>query len=185
MKKIMQMALSGMVMMSYSSFAKSESGVYLSASDFINRKPAYETECKIHLNNSIWDLPYITVTSNGKKMRLQKDEIFGYIDKEHNTHRFYKGNDYLVEESGNINIYLLTEKVSQSKGYKIVKRYYFSKDESASILPLTFNNLKSVYSANEKFLTLLNDAYNNDDISGYDKIHNTYRVNYIYSVALK
>ena len=134
----------------FSSYARSQNGVYMSASDFTSKKLSYGIDSKIHLNHSVLELPYITVIDHGKKSKVDKDKIFGYADHD-KVYRFYKKAEYQVVEAGNICIYLQTERIPQSKGFKIKMNYYFSTSPSGEIIRLTLNDLKNAYRTNDKF----------------------------------
>ena len=165
--------------------AKNQAGIYLSTSDYMNKHLSYEKDSKIRLNNSVWELPYVTVIGHDKKVKLSKNKIFGYIDQDKKVHRFYKNEEYQIVEEWPITIYLQIVHVSQSKGYVVMKKYYFSKTPAGKIFPLTFENLKAVYHSNGKFVNLLDQFFGNSDIAAYDGIHRTFKVNYFYTKALK
>ena len=101
----------------------------------MNKHLSYEKDSKIRLNNSVWDLPYVTVIGHDKKVKLSKTEIFGYVDDDKKVHRFYNNEDYLVAEEGPITIYVQIIHVSQSKGYVLMKKFYFSKTPAGKYSP--------------------------------------------------
>ncbi len=180
MKKGMQfLAVAGMLVFSINSFAKGQAGVYMSASDYTNKKATYSTNCKIHPNNSVADLPYITVAGNGKKIKLGKGEVYGYVDAGNNTYRFYENAEYQIVENGGVFIYTQQERTAQGKGYTVATKYYFSASADGKIYPLTLGNLKSVYRTNEQFISLLGQFFSGNDVSAYDGIHKKYMVNYV------
>ncbi len=186
MKKTWQiLALSCLIIVSSNANAKSQVGVYMTAADFVNKKLSYEAASKIHLNNSVWEMPYITVTDHGNKLKLEKNKIYGYADGGNKVYRFYNNAEYLIAEAGKIIIYIQVEHIAQSKGYKVKKNFYFSTSVNAAIFPLNLDNLKNAYRSNEKFLELLDQFFNNGDVATYDNIHSTYKVNYVYAKALK
>ena len=173
-----------LILLSLSTYGKSQSGIYLTAADYEQKHLSYETKnAKIHLNNSVWEMPYITVTERGKKHRLSKSEVYAYVDKGNEVFRFYKSEEYLIAEAGNINVYVQAERISQSKGYQIKMHYYFSTAPEGEIIPLTIGNIKKANSSNEHFIALLEQFFSNDDVTAYDKIHNTFKVNYVYTRA--
>ena len=179
MKKLMQIALGSMLLISYSSFAKNQTGIYLSATDYANKKLAYADGAKIHLNNSVWEMPYITVNDKGKKVKLEKKNIYGYVNDQKEVVRIYNGSEYLLAEDGSIQIYIQTNHVAKSKGFNVIKSYYFSKSAESEILPLTKENLKKAFSTNAAFLALLGDP--GLDLSGYNDTLHTYQLNYLLS----
>jgi hypothetical protein len=112
MKKTLKLiALSCIVVLSLSSFAKDQAGVYMTANDFVNKKITYGTDCKVHPNNSVANLPYITVTDHGRKHKLEKNKIFGYVDCNNKAYRFYQNEEFLIAEGGNVIIYIQPEHI--------------------------------------------------------------------------
>ena len=185
MKKKLKIILTVIVVLSLSSFAKKQGGVYMNLADYKNNKLTYEVDCRINLNNSLWNMPYITVVDHGKKRRLKKSELFGYRDCDKEVYRFYNNDEYRIAEAGNIYIYTQTQNIAQSKGYKVVNAYYFSTTPGTAIIPLTLDNIKNAYRDNEKFLDLLDQFFKNGDVHAYDNVHKTFKVNYVYSKATK
>ena len=183
--KLQILSLVCLLVTSFHSLAKCQNGIYLTASDFINNKLSYEKDDKIRLNNSAWEMPYITVFENGNKLKIRKNEIFGYSDRNNNVYRFYKNAAYQIAEAGNIIIYMQVEKIAQSKGFMVKKNYYFSTAAGSEIIALTIDNLKSAYHGNEKFIDLLDKYFNDADVSAYDKMHSIYKVNYVYTKSMK
>jgi hypothetical protein len=123
MKQALQIfTLSALLICSLNSSAKSPSGVYMTASDFMNKKLSYE-KAKIHLNNSVLELSYLTVIDHEKKVKLNKRDVYGFVDANNKSYRFNNNSEYQIAEAGNITIYLQMEKVAQGKGYKVKKNY--------------------------------------------------------------
>jgi len=184
MKKTFQIILlSGLMILSVNTYAKGQSGIYLTLSDYTNKK--LTQGAKIHPNNSVINTPYITITDNGKKQKLKKSEVFGYVDDKSNVYRFYKNEAYQIAEAGNIMVYVQKERNSQTKEYKVISHYYFSTMAGSEIIPLTLDNLKNVYRSNNRFLDLVDQFFSKSDVTAYDNIHNTYKVNYVFGKAMK
>jgi hypothetical protein len=184
MKKVFQIII--LNCFAFSCYAKSQTGIYMTASDYKQRHLSYEMDSsKIRLNHSVWDMPYITVKVHGKKRRLNKSEVYAYVDHGREVYRFYKNEEYLIAEVGNMNIYLQAERISLSKGYEVKMRYYFSTTPEGEIIPLTTENLINAYRNNGRYIDLLDQFLNNGNVTSYDKAHGTFKVNYIYAKALK
>ncbi len=164
---------------------KSQCGIYLTASDFTNKQLSYSEGSKIHLNNSLMETPYVAIVTRDKKIKLNKNEIFGYVDGDKKAHRFYKNEDYVITEEGPITVYMQVVRVAQSKGYVVLKKYYFSKTPGSEITSLNIHNLKDAYRGNEKFIDLLDQYIDGSNAEAYDELHNTFRVNYVYTKTLK
>jgi len=184
-KSIKITALTCLTAISLHSFAKSQSGIYLTASDYSNKKTACETNCRVHPNNTIFNLPYITVIDNNKREQFKKSDIFGYVDGSNKVFRFYHNEAYQIAEAGNVIIYVQHERNSQTKEYKVIDHYYFSTSTGSEIMPLTLYNLKNAYRTNNKFPDLLDQFFNKGDVTAYDSVHSTFRINYIFSKAKK
>ena len=174
-----------MIMFSSGAYSKTQKGIYLSSSDFTGGKLSYAANSKVHINNSVFDMTYVTVTENGNKIKLKKSDIYGFVDDKNTTHRFYNGEEYVVEENGNIFIYSKTEKVAQSKGYKLIKKFCFSTSPSGDIISLNIENLRNAYKSNAKFLDLVDQYFSNGIVTDYDNIRHAYKVNYVYNKAQK
>ncbi len=176
-------ALNSLLILSMSSFAKEQSGIYMTANDFVNNKISYSAHPKIHPNNSVANLPYITVVEKGTTHKLEKSKIFGYVDNSKKAYRLFEGETYQILEADNVIIYSQTTHVAQSKGYTVLNNYFFSTKADGKIIPLTLNNLKNSYRGNEKFISMLDQFFSGSDIAEYDKIHNSYKVNYVFGKA--
>jgi len=152
--------------LAFNSYAKSQTGIYLTASDYERKHLSYETDSSnIRLNNSVWEMPYITVKEHGKKHRLNKRDIYAYIDDGKKVYRFYKNEVYFIAEAGNINVYVQTERIALGKGYEVKLHYYFSTSAEGAIMPLTIANLKNEYRNNGRFIELLDEFLNNGNVT--------------------
>ena len=188
MKNKMKILLTALLVMSLNSYAKSQSGIYMNLTDYRNNKLTYEIGCtsgeKIHIHDFFWNMATIKVVDDGKKYTLKKGELYGFRDCNNDVYRFYNNMEYLIAEAGNIYIYLRKENTAQNKNNKVVNVYYFSGTPDGEILPLTLGNLKKVYKSNDKFTDLLDKFFNAGDVSAYDEVHNTYKVNYVFSKTI-
>ena len=183
-KSLIILTLTALIGISLSANARMQKGIYLTAEDFRNKKLSYEKDSKIRLNNSVWTMPYITVVDNGKKLNLEKKEVFGYEDHDNKTYRFYRNDVYQIIETAGIIIYVQAERIPQSKGTWVKKNFYFSTTVSSEIFPLTLCNLKNAYRNNEKFIDMLDQFFRDGNVTAYDATHNTYKVSYVFSKTL-
>ena len=171
----------------------SKSGIYVNWQDYKNGKLSYLFNCdspseKIKLNHFL-SKNYIDVIQVEKKIRLSKDSIFGYRDCEQKDHRFFFNNDeeFLIVENKTIIIYVSDVPVIASTGkvIQLIPTCFFSTTLNSEILPLTINNLKRAFPNNLQFHDLLDvEFYGVKDISGYDTIHNMYKVNFLLSQSI-
>jgi hypothetical protein len=127
----------------------------------------------------------ITVVNSNKKYTLKKDELYGYKDCNNDVYRFYDNMEYRIAEAGNIYIYVRKENTAENKNNKVVNVYYFSAMADGEILSLTLSNLKKAYKDNESFSDLLDKFFNANDVCEYDEVHNTFKVNYVFSKTIK
>ncbi len=163
--------------------AKNQIGVYLTAQDYKEKKLSYAGGSKIRLNNSVLELPYITVVDSNKTIKLKKSEVFGYAEADSKDFRFYNNTQYRILEAGPITIYVQSEHVAQSKGYKVKQNYYFSTTVSTKLMPLTLNNIRQAYHANTQFIEQVDQYFSNGDVTVFDSVHNMYKLNYLFAKA--
>lgn len=187
MKNVIKiLAVAYLMILSDNCFATMQKGVYMTASDYRNRKMSYENSDKILIHHSAWDLNYITIVNHGKKVKFRKDQIFGYADNTDKVYRFYNSQEYLIAEAGPVYVYSQNEYIQQYKARTKVKTvYFFSESYDSEIRLLTVKNLKIAFAENEKFEDLIDQFLGCGDVASYDTIHNTYKVNYVYNKALK
>ena len=170
---------------SFSGYGRSN-GIYKSYSDYKNDKLTYESGCtkgktKIRVHDFFWNMPTIKVVYDGQKYAYKKVDLYGYKDCKNEVYRFYNNTEYRIAEAGNIYIYVQQNNVPEGKGYKLVNTYYFSTAPDNEIMPLTYYNLRTAYHSNDQFLDLLDQFFSNGDVSKYDDLHKTFKVNYVYS----
>jgi hypothetical protein len=190
MKTTLKILAACITMISFCGGARSQSGIYLNAADFKNNQVTYGDEGstkrnKIHIHDFFWNMPGIKVIHDGKKHNLKKNELYGYRSDKSEIYRFYNNTEYRIAETGDICIYVQEKNIAQSKGFRVVNAYYFSATADGEIVPLTLDNLKNEYKGNEKFVSLLEQSFINDNVNAYDKEHKTFKVNYIYQKAVK
>lgn len=164
-----------------------ESGIYMNATDFRIHKLAYKINCKTekHTINlyDYWHKPSITVNHNGKKHVHLKKELFGFQDCDNNVYRFFRDQEYKLEEADSITIYTIERASLPGQGFKKIKDFYFSRHIDSGIFPLDIKNLKTIYSENKKFGALLESTFQNERVSIYDKEHKKYKANYLYDIS--
>jgi hypothetical protein len=172
-----KLLLTGMALCLSIESVTGQSGIYMSAEDYKDNKITYE--CNVRIHDFFYSRPEVTVVHDGKKQRYEKSALYGYKQGDA-AYRFYKNTAYQIAEAGAVTIYTQTKNITQSKGYKVVNVYYFSKGIDGAVLPLTFANLKNAYRDNEAFTDLLDIYFSNAPVTDYDQVHKMYRVNYVY-----
>ena len=169
----------------------SVSGIYLSSNDYSEGKLSFTFSCntsgKIKLNDFL-SSAYVDVITDGKKIKLNKDSIFGYKNCKNETYRFYKKHDeeFLILENKSIVLYVSYVRVSSNDGKinNLVRAYFFSKTESSEIIPLTIQNLKHAFPGNVKFHAMLDAEFGSEEaLSTYSANDGMYKVNYLFNKA--
>src|ERR1700677_3459561 len=101
MKIINKLAAISFLLLSVNGFTQTnKSGIYLSLADYKQHKLTYESDCgvekeKIKLKE-FFNKPFITVVYNGEKIKLLKNDIYGFRDCANQTFRFYENHEYQV-----------------------------------------------------------------------------------------
>ncbi len=188
MKNKMRIMSTVMLIMSLSTYAKSQSGIYKSAADFKNDKLTNENVCgnrkTIRLHDFFWSMPTIKVEENGKKFTYRKSELYGYRNCKNEVYRFYKNTEYQIAEAGNIYVYTQQKNITKSKGFIVVNAYYFSASPDGDIIPMTLENLKNAFRKNDKLLAVLEQYFNEENVQEYDQAHKEFKLNYLYSKSI-
>ncbi|MBA3827641.1 MAG: hypothetical protein H0X33_01775 [Taibaiella sp.] len=166
--------------------AQGRGGIYLNVSGYKTHTLSYETPCnqsknKIRIHNIFGYGAAVTVIKDGEKHILRKKDLYGYVDCNNATYRFYLNTEYRIVDAGNIYIYTQEEYVSQYKNSsRTIYHFYFSTAPDTEILPLTLQNLKHAYTGNEKFHDMLDLYFTDLSLSSYDEAHKMYRLNYLF-----
>jgi hypothetical protein len=164
-------------------------GIFMTAQDYAANKLSYVMDCdsssgKVNAAHFIRQHE-VEVVNDGRKIKLDKDSIFGYRDCKQNDFRFYNDErTYRILENKSMIIYSTDERENSTTGktFVMVPAYFFSKTFSSEILPLNVINLKKAFPGNLKFHDLLDVEFSNDDnVSAFDSVHKMYKVNYLLS----
>jgi hypothetical protein len=105
------------------------------------------------------------------------------MDCNNRLYRFFLNEEYQIEESSKIYIYSKERNVTQGKGFKLVKDYYFSVGSNSVITPLRIEYLKRDFPENHKFHDMLDENFKDGDAAAYDDFHKMYKVNHIYQLS--
>jgi hypothetical protein len=160
--------------------AQSTTGVYLNENDYKDHKLTYASNTNAIQLNEFFGGSIISVTSEGKKVSLNKNEIFGYR-LANQDYRFYNNVAYKVIDTTGFTIYSREKLIQDTKGYKPATRYFFSVTNKHSIKELTVANLAASFPQATDFRYSLQSNFRNDaDLISYDKVANQYKVKYLY-----
>lgn len=159
------------------------SGVYLSLADFENNKLSYASNATAEKNkirfNEFAEKPFITIKHNGEKEKLFKDDIFAYRNKGKIV-RTWNFRSYNYIEKGPVWIYFKDVSISQGKGIKRERKYYYAVSGQSEIKPLTIHNLKRSFPDNHLFHDLLDAQFSNDaELSLYDRFEGKFKVHHL------
>jgi hypothetical protein len=161
-------------------------GIYIKATDYESSILPVQ---KVVLNH-LFSSPYITVWQSGRKIRMNKDSIFGYRDEEGRSYRFFKNynDEYQIIENRGIVVYSLQRPIYNSKGISMqyTHLYFFSRGLSGYVYPLTINNLKDQFQENETFVKLLSTSFScNEPIYTYSTERKIFKINDLLDKSLK
>ena len=188
MKKKTQFILFVLLITSFTGTAKDRSGVYMTSADFINNNLVFEGDCKngtkIKMHDFFYSRPTVTLIHDGEKRTYKKSELYGFRNCNNETYRFYRNDAYQIAEAGNVFIYTQERNIAQTKGFKVVKAYYFSTTANGDIMPLTLSNLRRAYAGNDKFQDLLDQYMSGDNVADYDMLHKSFKINILFAKAV-
>ena len=167
---------------------KPNGGIYKTYQDYQIGIPSIVCNCntdKIKLNH-FFAKNYIDVINHGKKLRFNKNSLFGYRDCKQNDFRFFNERDkeYKIVENKSIVIYVADFAVISSSGKtrELIPKYFFSTSLTSAIQPLTVLNLKKAFPDNLKFHDLLDIAFGDGtSISVYDMENKMFKINFLLS----
>jgi len=164
---------------------KPQSGIYLTASDYLLTKLSLANPCgkdhKIKLND-FWGSHHITVMHEGQKYRFNKDSIYAYQDCKGKVFRFFSNysNEYEILEKKTVTVYSNIVNEGTGKGIHAVTRYYFSVLPDSAIKPLTLENVKNAFPDNHALHNELDKYFRSDaELCTYDARHKAFRINHI------
>jgi hypothetical protein len=149
-------------------------GIYLTAQDFKSGYLSFskkDDSCKVRVRSAS-ERKKIKIKCGGTVRYLNKDSVYGYKDKEATVFRFYHRTCYKLKNPDE-EILLYEVQVSNPDKYEpAIVSYYFSRDFSSPVYPLTINNVLRVFSENKRFTNMVELRYKYDsDLLEYDSYH--------------
>jgi hypothetical protein len=181
-----QMWLTGIIVLlgSQITFAQNTSGIFLSAADFKADKLALVIDCKTEKHrikhNDFLNKSFIEVKHNDSTYKYDKAAIFGFKECEGKSYRFVGNEHYpIINPNESILLYkVVTQPLAKSPGKTV---YYFSKDASSPVQPLTMKNLKAIFPDNHIFHDALDAQIQSEEkLADYDSYHKMFKINHIY-----
>jgi hypothetical protein len=161
--------------------ANTEKGIYLNEQDYKNHKLSYVlgSHDKLQLNEFL-NGKNISLFYQGKKVKLTKNDIFGYR-LQGQDFRFYNNEAYRIIDSAGFLLYSHPKLVQQGKGPKPVEQFYYSLNGAQPVLDLTIPNLWKSFPKQVSFRYSLESNFTGDaDLMTYDKLSNQYKIKYLY-----
>jgi hypothetical protein len=160
--------------------AQSTTGVYLNENDYKDHKLTYASNTdKIQLNE-FFGGSTISIVNEGKKVNLNKNEIFGYR-LANQDYRFYNNVAYKIIDTAGFTLYSHEKLTQQAKGYKSTVQYFYSVNDKQAVKDLTVENLTASFPQSADFrYSLLNNFHNDAELAAYDKVAKQYEVKYLY-----
>jgi hypothetical protein len=157
------------------------SGIYLTEQDYKLNKLIYVLGDKDKLQlNEFLNGKNISLLYQGKKIKLVKNEIYGYRQHNHN-YRFFNNEAYGIVDTAGFMIYKRQKLTQQGKGYAPVERYFFSADTKKPVLALTIENLWNSFPSQPSFRYSIQSNFKQDaGLMAYDKQSNQYKLKYLY-----
>jgi hypothetical protein len=161
----------------------SKSGIYKTFTDYNNNKLIYEIDCKTEKHrirlNEFLNESYITIKHKDKKIKLQKDSIYGILNCDEPLIRFQNKEHFYLSEKGSIWIFYKEVPVTQGKGFKLEKQYYFTTTGNGPLIELTINYIKQAFPTNHTLHDAIDSQFQNTEISEYDTFHKMFKINHI------
>ena len=160
--------------------AQSTTGVYLNENDYKDHKLTYASNTASIQLNEFFGGNTISVVNEGKKVSLNKNEVFGYR-LANQDYRFYNNVAYKVIDTTGFTIYSREKLVQHIKGYKPSTQYFYSVNNKQAIKELTIANLTASFPQSADFRYSLQNNFRDDaDLISYDHVANQYKVKYLY-----
>jgi hypothetical protein len=169
-----------------------KSGIYMTFADFLANKFNLEVNFTKEKNrmrtHDFAKNHYFEVIHRGKKYHFLKNEVYGIRDNKGKDFRFFNEKKYQIADTGAIYLYTIIEIIpGNGKPWtKYVTNYCFSVKGDEEIIPLTLINLKKTFPENYKLHNLIDDQFKSDaSLTVFDKIHKTFKINYLISEVKK
>lgn len=158
--------------------AQSQAGLYLTASDFSNKKLSHLSKRSCIKTHEVFKKDLIEIKCNDSIYTYKKDSVYGYRSKDGMDYRIVNGKFYTILNSGEAILIYKRQEGIFAKGQAPIFRYYFSKDYSTDLYALNLKNLETVFEDNKAYLKLLELRYgDNSNLLEYDNLHKMYKIN--------
>ena len=182
---LMLTAASPLVAQSSARLGPTESGIYLSADDYLAGKLAYAvyTRTARHVidRHALLNKSYVDVEHDGQRVRLEKAKVFGFRDAKGRDVRFVGSQEYGIAEAGPLYIYTRDRVVPDGKRVKTVTEYSFSRTATSPVIPLTKENVKRALPNDHQFHHVLDMSFPGDaPLAAYDSVARSFKLSALY-----
>jgi hypothetical protein len=174
-------AISLQAMGSKAQSANATTGIYLTEQDYKSNKLTYplKENDKLQLNEFL-DGKNINLVYQGKKIKLSKDEIFGYRLNDQDF-RIYNKEAYHIIDTAGFMLYKRQKLTQRTKGYLPVETYFYSVNLKQPVLRLTIENLWNSFPGQTGFrYSIQNNFKQDEDLGAYDQFSGKYKIKYIF-----
>ncbi|MEY4876504.1 MAG: hypothetical protein RL708_1653 [Bacteroidota bacterium] len=169
-------------------FAQSSStGIYLTAKDFQQHKISFASSPQKKYKISVGEIfysPLIKISSGDSTIKLSKNVVYGYRNADNISFRFFNKNEFeILNPMETILLYKLTV-AAGARGSATVTKYFFSKDASSPIVPLSIYNLQKVFANDASFQEWIAIYFHSDDeLLKYDAVNKMYQLNHVFQIS--
>lgn len=157
------------------------SGIFLSIADYQRNRLTLPVSCKLKKNaiklHKYVAKSFITTRFEGKKYKYNKVAVFGYKDCSKKNFRFFLDDAYEIINTDGFWLYRQIAETDDWDHPHLYSIYYFSKDPSSIIYPLTKHNLKLTFKEKLQFVETLNASFRSDnDLHSFNWTKKKYRI---------
>ena len=164
------------------------SGVYLTASDFMDGRLSYASAGRSTSKESFFNLlaknHLFIIRPDFAWKRVSKKDVFAIKSCEGEIVRIYDGNNYYLQNLGDcIPIYKkIISPASKGNNYRV--KYFFSIDPVSEIQDLTLDNLKAAFPDNHRFEHALDTNFRDEsDLYAYNSTKKYFELTRIYETC--
>jgi hypothetical protein len=190
MKQLFLLSLFAVFFMASVSAQTGSSGIFRTAKDFTSGNLEYAIQCNSQSHKINTDVLFkrkrVIVRHEGKTYKLDKDSVYAVRYCSGKVERLYQRRTYpMVNPGEDILLYkIVTAPIG--RGQPAQTRWYFSKDATWPIQPLTIGNLVGAFPENHAFHDAVMAEFKTDgELTRYDDAHKMMRINRLYGNSKK
>ena len=166
------------------------SGIFRTAKDFESGKLEYAIQCDSQSHKINTDVLFkrnrVIVRHEGKTYKIDKNSVYAVRYCSGAVERLYQKKVYPMVNPGEDILLYKVFTASMGKSQPAQTKWYFSKDASSLIQPLTISNLVAAFPDNHAFHDALMAEFKTDsELPRYDDAHKMIRINRLYGNTKK